>query len=233
MKGKIYQFNYYSLLICILIFPIGMLIKYTSLYFNLDNVYFSFNLLRMYWLILPLHGFIYIYCLYKKIIKPNYFDYIMYILILAGVISSVLAIDYDTAIFGYTHRYEGFIVLLSYYLIFLNSRLIDRDKRFKILNVWLLMGILQSLYAVFQVIFKVPFVMKFKWIWMASGLNGNPNFFGSYMVLLGLLSIGLYLFSSRYRVYYLICSIIFIMSLILAQSTGHLSVTLWDCLYYY
>ncbi|MEI3530299.1 MAG: O-antigen ligase family protein [Bacilli bacterium] len=222
MDNKIYQFNYYSLLICILIFPICMLIKYTSLYFNLDNVYFSFNLLRMYWLILPLHGFIYIYCLYKKIIKPNYFDYIMYILILAGVISSVLAIDYDTAIFGYTHRYEGFIVLLSYYLIFLNSRLIDCDKRFKILNVWLLMGILQSLYAVFQVIFKVPFVMKFKWIWMASGLNGNPNFFGSYMVLLGLLSIGLYLFSSRHRVYYLICSIIFIMSLILAQSTGPL-----------
>lgn len=222
MQQKLYKLNYYALMICILVFPIGMLIRYTALYFGLDNIFWNINLLRLYWFILPIQGFIYIYSLYKRIIKPNYFDYIIYGLILAGVISSLFAMDYYTSIFGYIKRYEGLIAIISYYLIFLNSRLVDKERRYKLLNILIIVGLCQSIYAVLQVIFKVPFVMKFKWTWMASGLNSNPNFFGSYMVILGLLSIGMYLFYNKHRIFYFICSLIFLISLILAQSTGPL-----------
>lgn len=222
MDNKIYKLNYYALIICILIFPIGMFIKYTSLYFDLDNIYLNINLLRLYYFILPLQGLIYIYCCKKKIIKPNYFDYIIYVLIFAGIISSIFAMNYNTSIFGYTKRYEGFIAILSYYLIFLNSRLINWDDKYKLLNILIIIGLFQSLYAILQVIFKVPFVMKFKWYWMASGLNSNPNFFGSYMVMLGLISIGMYLFYNKYHIFYFISSIVFAFTLVLSQSTGPL-----------
>lgn len=220
MENKIYKLNYYALIVCILIFPIGMLIKYTSLYFNFDNIYLAINLLRLYWFILPLQGFIYIYCLYKRIIKPNYFDYIIYILILAGIISSILAINYRISIFGYVNRYEGFIALLSYYLIFLNSRLVDKDKQKNLLNLLIIVGVFQSLYAILQVIFKAPFVMKFKWYWMASGFNYNPNFFGSFMCTVGLLSVCLYLFNNERKIFYFISSVIIMIGLVLAQSTA-------------
>lgn len=220
MEQKICKVNYYSLLVCILVLPLGMLIKYTSLYFNLNSIYLNINLLRLYWFIFPIQGFIYIYCLYKRVIKPNYWDCIMYSLILVGIISSLFAMSYYTSIFGYVKRYEGLIAILSYYLLFLNSRMLDKKSINKLLNILIYVGIFNCLYAILQVIFKAPFVMKFKWFWMASGLNINPNFFGSFMCTIGLISICMYLFNDRRKFFYLIASIIMMIGLVLAQSTG-------------
>lgn len=220
IDNKIQKLTYYSLVICLLIFPIGTFIRYISLYFGFNNIYLSINLLKCYWFILPIQAFIYLFCLKNRMIKINYFDYIIYLLIIVGAISSIFAINYNISIFGYVKRYEGLIVILSYYLLFLNSRVLDKKLINKLLNILIYVGIFNCLYAILQVIFNAPFVMKFKWCWMASGLNYNPNFFGSFMCTIGLISICMYLFNDRRKIFYFISSIIMMIGLVLAQSTG-------------
>lgn len=220
IKNNIDKVVYFSLLVCILICPISILIKYTALYLNLDNIFLSINFLKCYYFILPIQAFVYLYTLKTKKIKTNIFDYIIYILIFAGIISTLFAMKYYTSIVGYYNRYEGFIQILSYYLLFLNSRILNKKYVNKLLNTIIYIGIFNSIYAVLQVIFKAPFVMKFRWFWMASGLNINPNFFGTFMCTVGLLSICMYLFNNRRKIFYFISSIIMLIGLVLSQSTG-------------
>lgn len=222
IKNSIHKLIYYSLIVCILIFPISMFIKYTALYLNFDNLFSFIDLLKCYWIILPIQSFLYLFCLKKKMIKIDKFDYIIYILIFVNVISCLFAMDYNTAIVGYYNRYEGLVALLSYYLIFLNSRVLNKKDINKLLNILIYVGFFNCLYAILQVIFKAPFVMKFRWFWMASGLNSNPNFFGTFMCTAGLLSICMYLFNEKRNLFYFISSIIMMIGLVLAQSTGPL-----------
>lgn len=222
IKNNIPRLIYYSLIVCILIFPISMFIKYTALYLNFDNLFSFIDLLKCYWIILPIQSFIYLFCLKKKIIKVNKFDYIIYVLIFVNVISCLFAMDYNTAIIGYYNRYEGLVALLSYYLMFLNSRMLNKKYVNKLLDLIIGIGIFNCLYAVLQVIFKAPFVMKFRWFWMASGLNSNPNFFGTFMCTVSLLSACMYLFNDKRKIFYFISSIIMVIGLVLSQSTGPL-----------
>lgn len=222
LESNIYKILYYNLIICLTIFILTNFIRITLLYFG--NVYFYYILdaFNCYWFILPIQAFIYLFCVKKKIIKLNMFDYIIYLLIFTNIISCLFAMDYNVSIFGYINRNEGLVVLISYYLMFLNSRLINKKDVNKLLNVLICTGIFNSLYAVLQVIFKVPFVMKFTWPWMAGGLNGNPNFFGTFMCVVGLLSICMYLLNDKRKIFYFIASIVMLIGLILAQSTGPL-----------
>ena len=222
ISNNINKIIYYSLLVCVLIYPISMFIKYTALYLDFDNLFSFIDLLKCYWVILPLQSFIYLFCLKKKIIKVNKFDYIIYILIFTNIISCLFSVDYNSAIFGAVNRYEGLVALLSYYLMFLNSRLLDKKDVNKLLDLIISVGIFNCLYAVLQVIFKAPFVMKFRWFWMASGLNSNPNFFGTFMCTVGLLSVCMYLFNEKRKRFYFISSIVMMIGLVLAQSTGPL-----------
>ena len=220
LNNNIDKLVYYSLLFCILICPVSMFIKYTALYLDFDNVFLYIDLLKCYKIILPIQAIAYLLCLKKSIIKLNKFDYIMYVLIFTNIISCLFAMDFNAAVNGYFNRYEGFIALLSYYLMFLNSRLLNKKYVNKLLNSIIYIGIFNSLYAILQVIFKAAFVMKFRWFWMASGLNINPNFFGTYMCTVGLLSICIYLFSNKRKLFYFISSIIMMIGLVLSQSTG-------------
>lgn len=211
---------YYSLALSLLIFPISMVIKYTSLYLGFGDVYFFINFIKCYWFILPIQALFYIFCLRKKYKKLTSFDYIVYIIIFTNIISCLLAISYRTSIFGYYKWNEGFIVLLSYYLMFLNSRLLNKKYVNKLLNLIIYIGLFNCLYAILQVVFRASFVMKFRWFWMANGLNINPNFFGTYMCTVGLLSICMYLFNNERKAFYFISSILMMIGLVLSQSTG-------------
>ena len=222
LEKNIYNILYYNFIICLTIFILTNFIRITLLYFNFTSLYHILDTFNCYWFILPIQAFIYLFCLKKKIVKVNKFDYIIYILIFTNIISCLFAMDYNVSIFGAINRNEGMIVLLSYYLMFLNSRILRKKDIDKLLNVLIYSGIFNCLYAVLQVIFKAPFVVKFKWRWMANGLNYNPNFFGTFMCTVGLLSICMYLFNEKIKLFYFVSSVVMVLGLVLSQSTGPL-----------
>lgn len=220
LEKNIHKILYYNFIICLTIFILTNFIRITLLYFGYTGLYHMLNTFNCYWFILPIQVFIYLFCLKAKIIKADKFDCIIYALILSNMISCLFAMDYNISILGYINRNEGMIALLSYYLMFLNVRILNKKDINKLLNILIYTGIFNCLYAVLQVIFKAPFVVKFKWRWMASGLNYNPNFFGTFMCTVGLLSICMYLFNDKRKGFYFISSLIMLIGLVLAQSTG-------------
>lgn len=222
LETNIYKISYCNLGICLIIFMLTYFMKFILLYCGNTNFYYILDTFNCYLFILPMQAFIYFFCLKKRIIKVNKFDYIVYLLLLTNIISCLFSMDYNISIFGANNRNEGLIVLLSYYLMFLNSRMLNREQVKKLLNILICCGMFNFLYAILQIIFKVPFVIKFKWCWMASGLNGNPNFFGAFMCTVGLLSVCMYLFNEKRKIFYFISSIVMMIGLVFAQSTGPL-----------
>ena len=91
----------------------------------------------------------------------------------------------------------------------------------KIIDIVIIIGIIQFVFSVLQVFIRGPFetVILDNVKYMASGLNGNPNFLGSYMTLLLGITISMYFLEQKSN-YYLFTSIMFFSTLILAESTG-------------
>ena len=194
------------------------LFKFVSYILFLNNVIpdsYDFNHVYVLWLSLPI--FIILYVInYKKI---TYVDIIIYILIILALISTVLAQDINISLFGETNRNEGLLTILNYYFVFLNGKNIsDKKYKEKIINLFFVLGVLQVVYAFLQVYTDFSFIKHFSKSYMAMGLCGNPNFFGSYMVLLVLISTTLYLLNKKNK--YLILSIIYVLGLYLASSTA-------------
>lgn len=196
---------------------IGMpLIKFVIYFTKFE---FTFKNARILWWTLPVLIITYIYGLIKKKYKFNYFDVLIYIMIITGVIATMKAIKIDVSIYGAYGRYEGLLSLCNYYFLFLNFKNIKENKyKDYIINLIIYIGIAQVCYAIMQVYFDFNFIKDFPKSYMAMGLCGNPNFFGSYMVMICLLTTTLYLEKNKKK--YLIFSIILFIGLCLASSTG-------------
>ena len=205
----------------IILFMISIpLFKFISYVLYLSGVItdsYDFNHVYILWLSLPIFIVLYVINLiYKKI---TYVDIIIYILIILALISTVFAQDINISIFGETNRNEGLLTILNYYFVFLNVKNIDNKKyKEKIINIFLILGVIQVIYALLQVYTDFTFIKHFSKSYMAMGLCGNPNFFGSYMVLLVLISSTLYLFKEKNI--YLILAVIYSLGLYLASSTA-------------
>ncbi len=201
-------------MICIPLFKFISYVLYLS--GVIENSY-VFNHVYVLWLSLPIFMVLYIINLiYKKI---NYVDIIIYFLIILALISTILAQDITISIFGETNRNEGLLTILNYYFVFLNVKNIcHKNYKEKIIKLFLILGIIQVIYAFLQVYTDFSFIKHFSKEYMAMGLCGNPNFFGSYMVMLVLISSTLYLFNKKNI--YLILSIIYALGLYLANSTA-------------
>lgn len=169
--------------------------------------------------LLPMLLVIYIYGIVKKKFKITYTDIFVYILAIVGIISTISAIDVKKSIFGEVIRYEGLLALFYYYLLFLNVKNI-RNENYKknIIKVLIITSIVTFIYSVLQVYTTSPLIMHFTNPYMAIGTNGNPNFYGSYMVMLTLIPVVLYLIKGERK--YFILSIVFFMGLCLANSSG-------------
>ena len=205
----------------IILFMIGIpffkLVSYV-LFFNgiIENSY-DFNHVYVLWISLPIFAILYIVSLiYKKI---TYVDLILYVLIILAFISTLFAQDKFISIFGETNRNEGLLTILNYYFVFLNIKNIS-NKNYKInmVKVFLILGIFQVIYSILQVYTNVDFIKHFSKNYMAMGLCGNPNFFGSYMVMLVLISSTLYLLKDK--IIYFVLSLIYALGLFLANSTA-------------
>lgn len=169
--------------------------------------------------LLPILFGIYIYGIIKKYYKIDYMDILIHILSILGIISTIFAVDIKTSIWGEVIRYEGLLALFYYYFLFLNVKNIRNEKyKKKIIKVLIITAVVQFIYSILQVYTNSPMIMHFFKVHMAIGTEGNPNFYGSYMVMVTLITVVLYTIKGEKKYFWL--TIFFFIGLCLANSTG-------------
>lgn len=208
----IQKINFGVIIFLMIMMPISFLL---TNYLN-----FSLYFYEILHLIIPLELLIYIYNIINKNIKINKYDILIYILIVLGIISTINAVDPETSFWGAYLRNEGLLAIITYYLLFLNSKVFNKDQIKKVLDSLFVMGIVQFVYCILQVFVRGKYVFCFEagLKYMASGFIGNPNMLGSFCLLLLGLSLMMYFVYNNNK--YLIFSIIFFINLVLAQSSG-------------
>lgn len=218
-KNDLERIIYYIVLILIIGLPAIKLLSYILFLNNIVDNTFVINHVYLLWVIIPPLIIIYLIGMFTKKFKFTYADYIIYVLIIFAILSTIFAVNTNISIFGEEYRYEGLLSIISYYLIFLNVKNIS-NKKYKdnIIYTFLIVGVFQVIYGILQVYTDFSFIKHFSKSYMAMGLCGNPNFFGSYIIMQLMLSISLYLIERKNK--YLLLTIIFFIGLTLAGSTG-------------
>ena len=224
MIKRIKEINFIELLILLIIMfiligiPLMMLYRYT---FNIYEIrYFDYtNRSWILWWSVPVLFILYILDIIFNKKKISYIDILLYLLIILGAISTIFAVNTRTAKYGELTRNEGLLSLLSYYLILLNLKNMSNEKYKDIIIKTLgVIGIIQIIYGILQVYTDFSFILHFEISHMAFGLMGNPNFFGSYMVIVVSYAFSKYMLERKKK--YLVLSVVFFMGLCLSSSTG-------------
>lgn len=218
-KINIEKCIFLSIMFLLIAFPIIMIYRYTFLSIGL-NKFPQINRAHLLWYVTIFLGVFYLFDLIFNKKKITYIDILIYLLIILGIISTIYAVDVHTSLYGEFGRNEGLFSLLSYYFIFLNLKNMTNEKYKKILiKTIIILGIFSLIYGILQVYTNLTFIMHYsKDPYMASGLSGNPNFFGSYMVILSSYVFSMYMLKREKK--YLILSIVFFIGICLASSTG-------------
>ena len=209
--------------ICILF--LIQIIEYMSFYmqkYGLINDFTSINASMVIWISIPFLILVYIKDIIDKKRKIDIYDYIFYVLVIIGIIVSIFSINPKISFLGVPIRREGFLSILGYYLLFINWKVNGtKDDINRYIKIFIIIGILNSIYAFLQIYTPFNFILRYTDdINMATGLCGNPNFFGTLMVtLLGILSTK-FLIDEDIPKKDIILLILFTISLINGQSTG-------------
>lgn len=98
-------------------------------------------------------------------------------------ISLFFALDLKESLFGRIYRYEGYLTIVLYLFLFWGSRFL-RDDRF-LLRCLLIGVVIQAIYGIAQSHGFDPILrddVRIGWQ-SAFGTLGNPNFYGSFMVM--------------------------------------------------
>ncbi|MBP1924803.1 putative inorganic carbon (HCO3(-)) transporter [Sedimentibacter acidaminivorans] len=132
-----------------------------------------------------------------KIIENDWIDKSLLIYFFLLIISVFFADNFYLAIFGSVDRLEGIITISMYMILFLIARYCSKtnDKFYLII---LLTAILVSIYGIFQHFGLDPFIrdaIRTNWGYRSFSTMGNPNFLGTYLVLM--IPISIYFFIIR------------------------------------
>lgn len=218
MKSVVNKINYWLVLFVLALNPLMFLISIDLKAFGLRIPFYYYEVL---YALIPIEIFIYFYKIIKKEIKFNYYDLMILLIIIMLMIVTNNSIDMNTSIWGAYNRNEGFLSILCYYMLFLNSKGLNKKEVSTVIKVLFGVGIVQFIYCLLQVFARFPGIYTFSIDgvnYMAMGFVGNPNFLGSYTIMLLGLALMLYFVKEENK--YFILSLIFFINLILAQSTG-------------
>lgn len=218
MSKVINKINFGLILFAIIINPLWLLLDINLELVNSTVPFYYYEIL---YFLIPLEIFIYVYKIVKKEVKLNYYDMIVFLILILLMLVTNNSIDIDTSIWGAYGRNEGFLSILCYYLLFLNSKSLDEKQINVVIKTFFGVGTIQFVYCLLQVFFRFPGLPLFSLSgvnYMAMGFVNNPNFLGSYCIMLLGLVLMLYFVKSERK--YFVLSIIFFINLILAQSTG-------------
>ena len=213
--------NIFTLCILILIPVINVFSLYLEK-FNVIESYGNINASIILYLSVPFLLYIYINDIVIKKRKLDIYDYSFYLFIFMGIFSTLFSINKVLSIFGKDFRYEGFLSVFCYYLLFMNWKVnanyCDVKKYIKILTN---IGIVNSIYALLQIYFPSKYILEYSLDSnMASGLCGNPNFFGSLIVtVICIICCNFLMLNSDYFKNFIYAILLYI-SLINCQSTG-------------
>ncbi|WP_226038473.1 O-antigen ligase family protein [Aquibacillus saliphilus] len=137
--------------------------------------------------------------------KVTFEQYLILALGILIVLSTLLSVDPIQSIFGRLTRYEGSLSFICYFaLFFLTYRLVDYKEQ-KVFNGLICTGIFISIYGIlehFNLDFWSTREMPEKWT-RSEAFFDNPNIFGSYLVIITMISIFL-LLHTTIRKYYLL-----------------------------
>ena len=126
--------------------------------------------------------------------KIDKIDIIILLIVIFSLISSVLAINKQSAFFGFRGRYEGLFQILYYFSIFYLSSLVSSKHKKYIIYSILFCGVIEGIYAILQKTQLLHVYTSYNnghpW---ANGFITNPNFFGTFMLLCLSYSIGLFI----------------------------------------
>lgn len=209
--------------LCILI--VLPMIKELSFYLVKLKVitdYDSINPAIVLFISIPFLMYIYISDIKRSKRKIDIFDILFYILIFTGIISTIFAINKQVSFFGKEYRHEGFLSVLSYYLLFINWKVNGTKEDIKkLIKLVVFIAIVNSIYALFQIYTKFNFILRYsKDAKMAYGLCVNPNFFGSLIVTVISMVSCIFLMNKKIDFKTIIIIILLFISLINSQSTG-------------
>lgn len=201
------------------------ILKQSSFYlqkYNILNNSDSINISIILYISMPFFIYIYIKNFITSKRKIDIYDYLFFILLLAGIIATILAIDKEISLFGKSYRHEGLLAIISYYLLFITWKVEGNEKDIKnILKIFIAMVLFNCMYAFMQVYTSSKLVLRYTPdMNMATGLLGNPNFFGSYIVTAISIVTTKFLLNKKIYIKELIILLILYIFLINCQSTG-------------
>jgi O-antigen ligase len=132
------------------------------------------------------------------------------------VLSTIFSVDQHTSIYGTEYRYEGLISLICYgSLLIFAYRLVNPSSIEKILKGIVIVSVVVSIYGIMQH-FLIDFLPRHETkigSTRSYAFFDNPNFFGSYVVIMILICIYLFLKETKLIIltyYYLAVVIIFV-----------------------
>ncbi len=202
---------------------VNIVLIFFSCYLSYTEVIKYKSFISLYGTLLFLNFIIFIVLLIRKKIKLHIYDFFILLMIIFGVISTIFAIRSNVALYGFTGRYEGLISLLYYYSIFLISSCIPKEQRKMIVYTILVMGLTELVYGLLQVMNMdiVKTIIHDKTLWV-TGYTYNPNFFGIIMLISLCYSLGLFIENSslKRRIIYIILFILFLIGLLLSNTTS-------------
>ena len=156
----------------------------------------------------------------KKLLL-NKTDIFLLLIILFSGVSVIFAINKDVAIFGFKNRYEGLLQILYYFSIYFISTYIEEKHKKKIIYLLLIIGTINTLYAMFQVQEMKGIIIRYNWSKpSATGFVNNSNFFGTLMVLCLSFSLGLFIDEEKntLKIIYSLLIFIFMVGLIISNT---------------
>ena len=201
------------------------IIKQTSFYLQnvgIINDYDSIKSVYVLFVCIPFLLFLYIKNLIKLDRDLDIYDYIFFALAVGGIVVSLFSIDMKISFLGKEYRHEGYLALLTYYLLFINWKTLGKKEDVnKVINLVTIVGAVNAIYAIMQVYFDFKFILWFTPLkQMATGFCGNPNFFGSLMVTVLSLITSRFLINKDIKKMDILLIILFFFSLINCQSLG-------------
>jgi len=118
-------------------------------------------------------------------------------------VSTFCAVDIPVALGGYPRRYEGLFKWFTYIFLFMCScYYIDKKRCRQLINSFLAGGLISGIYGIMQY-FMLDFLPRhpnFAGRSLAFSFFDNPNFFGTYLVMLTVIGFAYYL-TLEHRVY--------------------------------
>jgi O-antigen ligase len=206
---------WFILLYPFLIYPWG-----TDPYYTVPKFVYLISFVTVYWTILVVirrKWFMHIHKTYTPV------EGILSVFIGLMVLSTIFSVNQTTSIYGTDFRYEGLITLFSYCsLLIFAYRLVNPLSIEKIIKGMVTVSLVVSLYGIMQHYLidflprnstKIGYKSSFAFF-------DNPNFFGSYLVMLIMLSI--YLYSNEIKrswsIFYFFCTSISFVAMIFSNT---------------